>query len=237
MRFLGLISLRLISVSITLLVIAITVAVWHPDSPLPREWNPTEDLSIDAPLTPITRIQLLRATRDGAICAKVLRDYGARFDQLPNLDRSENCHIQNRVRLRAVGDVRVGSVETRCDVALRLAMWERHGIRPAAHAVGFRVTRLFHQGSYNCRKMRTSRGTQDGWSEHATAGAIDIRAFGLADGRQLALLRHWDGENAAFLRDVWQTSCDWFRLVLSPEYNALHADHFHLQASGWGFCR
>lgn len=236
MRVLGF-SLSLILVFITLLVITTSVAVLHPDSPLPSQWNPTKDLSIDAPLTPVTQVQLLRATRDGATCAKVLHDYGARFDELPNLDRSEHCHIHDRVRLRAVGDVRVGPVETRCDIALRLAMWERHGIRPAAQAAGMKVTRLFHQGSYNCRKMRTSRGTQEAWSQHATAGAIDIRAFGLADGRQLALVRHWDGENSAFLRNVWQTSCDWFRLVLSPEYNALHADHLHLQAGGWGFCR
>ncbi len=237
MRFLGLVSLRLMLAFVTLAVVVTAVAVLHSDSPLPNHWNPTKNLSVDAPITPVTRLQFFRATRDGAICAQVLREFGARFDELPNLNRSESCHIHDRVRLRALGEVRVGPVETRCDIALRLAMWERHGIRPAADAAGLRVTRLFHQGSYNCRKIRTSRGGGRTWSHHATAGAIDIRAFGLADGRQLALLRHWDGENAGFLRAVWRSSCDWFKLVLSPEYNSLHADHLHLQASGWGFCR
>lgn len=218
-------------------MIAVPVAVLHPESPLPVEWNPTRPLDVSAPLTPVSKLQLRRALNDGATCRAVLAEHGVQFQQKADLETSDTCHIRDRILLQSVGGARVSPLETRCDLALRLAMWEQHGIRPVAKEYGVEVTRLYHQGSYNCRKMRTRRGQSERWSEHAVAGAIDIRAFGLSDGRQIALLKHWDGPHAPFLRALWQSSCDWFNLVLSPEYNALHADHLHLQASGWGFCR
>lgn len=76
-------------------------------------------------------------------------------------------------------------------------------------------------------------------STHATADAIDITGFGLADGREISLIDDWDGDDAkaAFLRAARESACRWFVTVLSPDYNALHADHFHLQSKGWGACR
>ncbi len=101
------------------------------------------------------------------------------------------------------------------------------------------VSRLRHVGSYNCRQMRTAQGENSGWSSHATADAIDIIGVQLSDGRSLTLLSDW-GDNdpeAEFLRRIWRGGCDWFRVVLGPDFNRLHADHFHLQGPGWGYCR
>jgi hypothetical protein len=39
------------------------------------------------------------------------------------------------------------------------------------------------------------------------------------------------------MKVVHRPACRWFPLVLGPDYNNLHADHFHLQVRGWGFCR
>ena len=76
-------------------------------------------------------------------------------------------------------------------------------------------------------------------STHATADAIDVSGFVLRDGTRVRLKQDWDGSPArmAFLRDVQESACNWFRVTLGPEYNALHADHFHLQHTGWGLCR
>jgi len=76
-------------------------------------------------------------------------------------------------------------------------------------------------------------------STHATADAIDISGFDLADGTRVRLRADWGGVGAksAFLRAVRDGACDWFDLTLSPDYNILHADHFHLQSRGWGLCR
>jgi len=58
------------------------------------------------------------------------------------------------------------------------------------------------------------------------------------------VLRDWKGSqpNAAFLRDVRDGACRLFSTTLSPDYNAAHADHLHLDQAmrgkmGWGLCR
>jgi hypothetical protein len=40
------------------------------------------------------------------------------------------------------------------------------------------------------------------------------------------------GAPAAFLHDIRARACLLFNLVLSPDYNTDHADHFHLDM-GW----
>ena len=76
-------------------------------------------------------------------------------------------------------------------------------------------------------------------SQHATANAIDISGFDMADGTKIRLRNDWNGaaDKAAFLRDVRNSACSWFGLVLSPDYNAAHHDHFHLDQGRWGRCR
>jgi len=82
------------------------------------------------------------------------------------------------------------------------------------------------------------------FSEHATANALDVAGFTLADGRSISVLRDWtgDGEDAQFLRAVRDGACDLFSTVLSPDYNAAHRDHFHFDqadrgTTGWRACR
>ena len=81
------------------------------------------------------------------------------------------------------------------------------------------------------------------FSEHATADAFDVLGFTLADGRRIGVLRDWKdaGPEAAFLREVRDGACPVFATVLSPDYNAAHADHLHLDMAergrmGWGVC-
>ena len=122
-------------------------------------------------------------------------------------------------------------------------MWEREIVQPAAlRLLGRRLASVDHYGSYSCRRLY---GRGDGaLSEHATADAIDIAGFRLAGGRRISVLGDWSGggAEAAFLREVRGGACDLFATVLSPNYNAAHADHLHFdQASrgpgGWRGCR
>ncbi|SPF79091.1 hypothetical protein ALP8811_03025 [Aliiroseovarius pelagivivens] len=229
--------------SVLSLVLLGLIALWvllRPDSVLPDHWNPTRPLSITAPVTPVTRWQLRAASQDEAVCRGVLAQAGVGFSQMEPLVSGEHCGISQRGSLSSLVGAQVTPIETRCATALRLAMWEHHDIQPAARQhLGSNVSQLLHIGSYNCRKMRTARGNEDAWSSHATAAAFDITGALLADGRRLTLLKDWKGatDESAFLRQIWRGSCKWFRLVLGPDYNRLHADHFHLQTSGWGFCR
>jgi len=65
-----------------------------------------------------------------------------------------------------------------------------------------------------------------------------ITGFQFEDGRRLRLIDDWDGggAEAEFLRQARDGACTWFATTLGPDYNALHADHFHLQSRGWGTC-
>ncbi|MET0248315.1 MAG: extensin family protein, partial [Sphingobium sp.] len=86
----------------------------------------------------------------------------------------------------------------------------------------------------SCRRLY---GRSEGdFSEHATANAIDIAAFTLADGRRISVVTDWTGEgkDAAFLRAVRDGACDLFSTVLSPDYNAAHRDHLHLDQAERG---
>ena len=91
-------------------------------------------------------------------------------------------------------------------------------------------------GSYNCRNVAGSERR----SAHATASAIDVSGFVLADGRRITVLGDWRGGTPAerqFLQVVHASACKRFGTVLGPNYNSAHQNHFHVELSGGSFCR
>jgi len=211
-------------------------------SPLSAAWDPFKPLNVQDSKTPLTAWKLRRALGSDAQCLAAL-ETGAGFQTRPDLEQSESCHIRPQVTVTRLGNADVAAVNTRCQTALRMAMWEHHGIQPAARLhLDAAVTGIRHFSSYSCRVMRTTRSGAPRMSSHATADAIDISGFDLRAGtetRTVTLLKHWDGsaKEQAFMRAVRDSACEWFRVTLSPEYNRLHADHFHLQHTGWGSCK
>jgi hypothetical protein len=220
-------------------VVGSLLAVLHPDTPLPPQWNPTVPLAVAHPVTPLTSSKLRMALNDPAQCRSVLA-VAAQITSMDPFEATEHCHIRNRVSISTVGDARIDRIETSCATALRMAMWERHGVQPAAQEYLGATATVFRQvGSYNCRPIRTTQGASTRWSTHSTGDAIDITGFDFSDGRRIRLVADWDDgtEEGQFLRAVRDSACTWFATTLSPDYNSLHADHFHLQARGWGTCR
>lgn len=129
---------------------------------------------------------------------------------------------------------------TTCPVAAALEMWRAKSVDPAARAIfGSGLARMEHMGVYNCRRIRGSNSNS--WSQHSTGNAIDIGAFVLEDGTRISLIEDWDSEadKARFLRKIRDEACGVFATVLSPDFNAAHADHFHLdQDARWAsVCR
>lgn len=210
-----------------------------PSSPLPHGWNPLAPLHVQDDVTPLTKMKLARAERSLESCLAALDD-AANVVAMAPLEAAGGCGIKDRVTLSSVGESRVDPLQTSCAIALRTAMWERHGLQPAAKEIFDSSVSVLRQiGSYNCRPIRTLNGTSSRLSTHATGEAIDITGFDLSDGTRIRLISDWNGDaqKAAFLRAARESACTWFATTLSPDYNSLHADHFHLQSRGWGACR
>jgi hypothetical protein len=94
------------------------------------------------------------------------------------------------------------------------------------------VTDVMHYGTYNCRVVA---GT-DTLSEHGLANAIDYAGVKTADGSVFSVLDDWEmnqpnpvTEGGQLLGGFAQTCFDEevFNIILSPNYNAAHADHLH----------
>lgn len=212
----------------------------HPASGLPPEWRPNAPLRVSQPVTPLTDFRLRKTVRDAELCRSALLAHKVEARALPPLLATDTCGIANRVSLSRLGLASLAPVDTSCATALRLAMWEAHSLQPNAQSLfGQDVVRIAHIGSYACRAIRSDRGSGTRPSSHSRAAAIDISGFTLADGQTLDLKRDWNesGPKGAYLRKVHREACRWFGLVLGPDYNRLHADHFHLQNTGWPICR
>jgi len=183
----------------------------------------------------------------GQKCRALLGRAGVRYTALPPRDIGDQCGYDDAVRFRPGGAVRIAfaprDVGTSCSVAAALALWEWHVVQPAAlEHFGGQVAAIDHFGSYSFRRMYSR--SEGAWSEHATANAIDIAGFRLEDGTRISVLADWqtEGPRAAFLRDVRNGACKLFATVLSPDYNAAHRDHLHLDQAergemGWRACR
>ncbi|WP_051221113.1 extensin family protein [Erythrobacter cryptus] len=196
------------------------------------------------PATPIASAPQSYAPRaEDVRCLADLGASGARFDPLPDTYAAPGCNKLGTVQLMALaGDRAPLSVSNlgpvRCATAKAFGDWARFGVdRAARQLLGSPVARIETMGSYACRNVA---GTERR-SAHARAEAIDVSGFVLADGRRIVLKRDWHGGDAAtreFLRVVHKSACKRFGTVLGPEYNAAHADHFHLEGSGGAtFCR
>lgn len=223
---------------LTLVILAIAgfAFIFHPKTPLPDVWNPSTPLDPRARITPLTRWKLRQTTRDPAACYAALGLGGAEFRREEDKVESDICGIPNRVIVTRLSTAQMAPLDTRCGTALRLLMWERHSLQPYAKSLlGEGVRRIGHFGSYSCRTIAGSSRM----SQHATANAIDVAGFRLTDDTLITLQRHWksSGTQAEFLRKVGRGACDWFALVLGPDYNAAHADHFHFDQGFWSRCR
>ena len=123
----------------------------------------------------------------------------------------------------------------RCPMIPQIDNWVKNVVEPAARYY-FRqdLVCLKILASYSCRPMNSVEGAQI--SEHGYANAVDIGGFRLANGETISVLRGWNGTDReqAFLRRVHDGSCDYFTTVLSPNYNSLHANHFHLDLAHHG---
>lgn len=238
-------SFPLDRVAITLLVLAALVFAgrhWLRDHPQHNPWAP---FAIDDPPGWATAGKLVALRDDPALCRGALGRAGIDYAALPPVG-SGQCLRSDRTVIAPDAARGLSLVprpaDATCAVGAGLAVWLRHSVQPAAQRVlGSPVARIEHLGTASCRRI--GGGEAGSWSEHTTGNAIDIAAFVLADGRRIVVRSDWsgDGDAATFLRLVRDGACEVFATTLSPDYNAAHADHFHLDQAGrgrgWKACR
>jgi hypothetical protein len=171
-------------------------------------------------------------TYDRAACTAALNHPSTQSRPIKDNPIKNGCGYVNAVRLTKIGGVSSSSVRVSCPMGVALAMWMKQIVQPAAQKhLGTKVSRMKHLGTYACRNIKGSIFSKylNRRSEHATANAIDISAFTLKNGGTVNILRDWTKGNAksAFLKEIHYGACGYFRVVLGPEANYLHANHFH----------
>ncbi|MDX5445549.1 MAG: extensin family protein [Zoogloeaceae bacterium] len=205
---------------------------------LPDRHNPWAPLTIEERPGWLTRYKLGRLDDEPEQCLALLASAEMHFEPLPDRTTGPGCVFSNAVRVSRT-QVQIGApFSLSCPAAVSLALWEQHVLQPEARRVlGASVQRLEHYGSYACRNVY---GREDGrLSQHATANALDLAGFVLADGRRITVARHWPGNGAEadFLQAIHRGACRFFNGVMGPEYNLAHADHLHLDRGPYRVCR
>lgn len=222
---------RLMLASLIALLMFAGARAWLDAHPEHDPWSP---LHLEDPDGWATRQKLASLRTDPQACRAVLERSEVPFTSLDPVGEGA-CRRMDRLRLEDA-PLAPSPPPTTCAVAAAFERWMELGVQAlAGEILGSPVARIEHLGAYSCRRLY---GRASGnWSEHATGNAIDISAFVLEDGRRITLQGNWFGEDEAalFLKAARNAACENFGTVLSPDYNAAHADHFHLDQQSRGF--
>ena len=229
------------TIAAILLALGLMLVAMLRNKPQDLPWTP---LDLGEPTGLFTGRKLAGLTHDFPRCRALLRKAGVSYTVLPPI-HAGICGYADGVRFTAGGSRRTpyapADLGTSCPVAAGLSVWEWNVVQPAARRLlGSPVVSIDHYGSYNCRPIAGSSS----WSEHATADAIDIAGFRLANGKRVTIAADWkgNGPEATFLHEVRNGACKLFATTLSPDYNAAHHNHLHLDQAargefGWRACR
>lgn len=221
-----------------MVLVGLSVYVWRSGWRLPDAWNPWAVLDVREPPNLLTPYKLGRLQNNPQLCAQTLATSDLRYRQQADSPPDAPCPLENVVRVEGSSVRLSSSFLASCPLAVAYALFERHALQPAAQrAFSQPVVQVDHLGSFACRNMYNRKVGR--LSQHASANALDIAGFRLADGQRVQLLKDWPGEGAKarFLRDLHASACDSFNTVLGPDYNAAHRNHFHLDMGRWWVCR
>ena len=181
------------------------------------------------------------SARETAQCFADLRALGVAFQPLPDRETGTGCGLVGTVKLLDIGVPTANLGAVRCGEARAYAAWARNAVAPAAYQIlHSELARVDSMGSYACRNVVGSARNAARRSGHAIANAIDIGGFQLKDGRRITVLGDWNSPDPAtrqFLQTIRASACKRFGTVLSPDYNAAHRNHLHLEDDHAHFCR
>ena len=193
---------------------------------------------LDRPPNWATGLHLYVFRSDPKACFAALERGKVDYVPAPVHPIENGCGYEDAAILRHTGVSYGGDLILRCGALVPLLLWQRHVVEPVAEReFGEHVVTIRNYGTYSCRNINHAPDRPR--SQHATANAIDVAGFVLGDGTRISIGRDWRdaGAKGRFLHAVHEGACRFFGTVLSPDYNALHHDHFHMDASRWRVCR
>jgi hypothetical protein len=205
---------------------------------IPDRWAPWVPLQIEAEPNLLTRYKLSRLTGNTQLCDRVLGTADMIYARLPDQQTGDACGIYDAVRVEHTTADVSAPFALSCRAAVSLALWERHILQPAAEKYFHsRVTKLEHFGSYSCRNIYNR--VHAARSRHATAEALDVAGVVLANGQRIRVVNDWsdDSVESRFLHEIRNGACRFFDGIFSPDYNAAHRDHLHLDRGPYRICR
>jgi len=179
--------------------------------------------------------------RETQQCFTDLQREDVRFSPLPDRDYGGGCVVQGAVQLIDIGVPVTNLKGMRCGLARTFIDWVRYAVAPAAYQIlGSELVKVESFGTYSCRGIiGGGEEAAKRVSEHGLANAVDISAFVLRDGRRITIEKDWrssDPDVRRFLDTIHTSACKRFRTVLSPDYNAAHYNHLHLDMGKGPFC-
>ena len=243
--------LRLFATAVSTALLLAACSPMLPERPAPARYPaapsraeaPLVGALIDLPIGGETRSAVLRESAALQQCVAQLTAARVSFRPVPDRVNSATCGLTSGGVLGpdmgTVARMAPGEVEMTCRTALALSVWRRQSLEPAAREIlGSDVVQIDHMGAYACRAVNNGAGSTR-VSAHSRAEALDFAGVRLRDGRRIAVTGSWSGDEAEarFLRRIRDDACRIFGTVLSPDYNAVHRDHLHLEATDTRFCR
>lgn len=204
---------------------------------LPPQHNPFRPTNLTEPIGLATYGKLTDLKYDEALCQAKLLEAGVEFEVLPADGAEARCPLEQTLVLkRSLTPFSAAPLRMTCHQLAALHLWERHVLRPEAEKVfGTPLRQVETYGSFSCRNIAGTRTR----SQHSYANAIDISGFILEDGTRISVKDHWRERSDAgkFLKRIHKGACRLFSVTLGPDYDAAHADHFHLDMGSVETCR
>lgn len=217
------------------LILFAAAAILH--AIVPPEHNPFRHPDLRHPVGLATYGKLTHLKYNPLLCEKKLIEAGIEFDVIEPGEDPSGCALSKTYILKqSLTPYNAAPLRMTCHQLAALYVWERHIARPQAEKLfGSPLSRIETFGSFSCRNIA---GTGQR-SEHASANAIDISGFVLEDGRRISVREHWRARDdyGKYLKRLHNGACDLFSVTLGPDYNAAHADHFHLDMGRVETCR
>ena len=174
-----------------------------------------------------------------AQCLADLAREGVRFPPLPDRDFGGGCGVIGAVQLIDIGVPVTGS--RRDALRPRAPSPPGSGTRsrpPRYQMLGSELVRVESMGTYACRNVVGSAANGDRLSEHAIANAVDVGGFVLArraaDHDPARTGAPTIPPSATSCATIHDSACRRFGTVLSPDYNAAHCNHLHLDMTDRG---